>query len=128
MRFRATAKNSERSNAAGAVELECVEHGLWLGYRGVFALTEGYVPGAVATGTDLTVPWHDVTETALEGDELFLEVDASLTPLNRLCLTAFSAGFEPLPLEESRRRLGLGPGRGMLPGQRYPRSETRLSP
>jgi hypothetical protein len=104
MRFRATAKSSERSNAAGAVELECAEHGLLLGYRGVFALTDGYVPGAVATGADLTVPWHNVTETALEGDELFLEVDASLTPLNRLCLTAFSAGVEPLPLEESRRR------------------------
>ena len=28
MRFRATAKSSERSNAAGAVELECVEQGL----------------------------------------------------------------------------------------------------
>jgi hypothetical protein len=104
MRFRATAKSSERSNAAGAVELECAQHGLLLGYRGVFALTEGYVPGAVATGADLTVPWHQVTETALEGDELFLEVDVSLTPLNRLCLTAFSAGAEPLPLEESRRR------------------------
>ena len=47
MRFRATAKSSERSNAAGAVELECAEHGLLLGYRGVFALSEGYVPGAV---------------------------------------------------------------------------------
>ena len=104
MRFRATAKSSERSNAAGAVELECAEHGLLLGYRGVFALTDGYVPGAVATGADLTVPWHNVTETALEGDELFLEVDVSLTPLNRLCLTAFSAGVEPLPVEESRRR------------------------
>jgi len=98
------AKSSERSNAAGAVELECAPQGLLLGYRGVFALTEGYVPGAVATGADLTVPWPNVTETALEGDELFIEVDASLTPLNRLCLTAFSAGEEQLPLEESRRR------------------------
>lgn len=104
MRFRATAKNSERSNAAGAVELECAEQGLLLGYRGVFALSEGYVPGAVATGAELTVPWASVTQTALEGDELFLEVDVSLTPLNRLCLTAFSAGEEQLPLEESRRR------------------------
>src|SRR4051812_40627273 len=104
MRFRATAKTSERSNAAGAVELECAEHGLLLGYRGVFALSEGYVPGAVATGADLTVPWHAVTETALEGDELFLEIDVSITPLNRLCLTAFSAGERQLPLEESRRR------------------------
>jgi hypothetical protein len=104
MRFRATAKTSERSNAAGAVELECSELGLLLGYRGVFALTEGYVPGAVATGADLTVPWSRVVGTSLEGDELFLEVDASITPLNRLCLTAFSAGVEQLPPAESRRR------------------------
>ncbi len=104
MRFRATAKSNERSNAAGAVELECAEHGLLLGYRGVFALSEGYVPGAVATGSDLTVPWTSVLQTALEGDELFLEVDSGITPLNRLCLTAFSAGEEQLPPEDARRR------------------------
>jgi hypothetical protein len=104
MRFRAMAKSSERSNAAGAVELECAEHGLLLGYRGVFALSDGYIPGAVATGSDLTVPWASVTQSALEGDELFLEVDPSLTPLNRLCLTGFSAGVEQLPPDESRRR------------------------
>jgi hypothetical protein len=104
MRFRATARSSERSNAAGAVELECADHGLWLGYRGVFALTDGYVPGAVATGTELTVPWASITHAAVEGDELLLEVDAKLTPLNRLCLTAFSAGEQELPPEESRRR------------------------
>jgi hypothetical protein len=104
MRFRATAKSSERSNAAGAVELECAEQGLLLGYRGVFALSEGYVPGAVATGADLTVPWLSVLQTALEGDDLFLEVDSAITPLNRLCLTGFSAGEEPLPPEDSRRR------------------------
>lgn len=104
MRFRATAKSSERSNAAGAVELECAEHGLLLGYRGVFALSEGYVPGAVATGADLTVPWGSISQTSLEGDELFLEIDGGITPLNRLCLTGFSAGEDPLPPEESRRR------------------------
>lgn len=104
MRFRATAKSSERSNAAGAVELECAEQGLLLGYRGVFALNEGYVPGAVATGLDLTVPWHQVWDTSIEGGELFLEVDSSLTPLNRLCITEFNSGFVELPPEESRRR------------------------
>lgn len=98
------AKSSERSNAAGAVELECAEPGLLLGYRGVFALSDGYIPGAVATGSDLLVPWTSVTQSALEGEELFLEVDASLTPLNRLCLTGFSAGEEQLPPDESRRR------------------------
>jgi hypothetical protein len=104
MRFRATAKNSERSNAAGAVELECAPEGLHLAYRGVFALSDGYVPGAVATGAELLVPWPSVLETTLEGDELFLEIDSRLTPLNRLCLTAFTAGEEQLPPEESRRR------------------------
>ena len=104
MRFRAMAKSSERSNAAGALELECAEQGLLLGYRGVFALSDGYIPGAVATGSDLTVPWASVTQSALEGDELFLEVDSSLTPLNRLCVTGFSAGEEQLPPDESRRR------------------------
>lgn len=104
MRFRATAKSSERSNAAGAVELECVPEGLRLVYQGVFALSDGYVPGALLTGSELLVPWPSVLETTLEGDELFLEIDARLTPLNRLCLTAFTAGEEQLPPEESRRR------------------------
>jgi len=104
MRFQATAKSSERSNAAGTVELECAEQGLILGYRGVFALSEGYVPGALATGADLTVPWSQIWHTSLEGEELFLEVDSSITPLNRLCLTAFSAGFETVPVEETARR------------------------
>lgn len=104
MRFFATAKSSERSNAAGAVELECSEQGLCLGYRGVFALNDGYVPGALATGADLTVPWSQVWRASLEGDDVLLEIDAALTPLNRLCLTAFSAGVEVLAPEETRRR------------------------
>jgi hypothetical protein len=104
MRFRATAKTSERSNAAGMLELECTEQGLLLGYRGVFALSAGYVPGAVATGADLTVPWPSVLESTLEGDELFLQIDAALTPLNRLCLTSFNAGEEEVPITETRRR------------------------
>lgn len=104
MRFRATAKTSDRSNAAGAVELESTPDGLHLVYQGVFALNEGYVPGALASGSELLVPWASVVETTLEGDELFLEVDARLSPLNRLCLTSFSAGEEQLPPAESRRR------------------------
>lgn len=104
MRFRATAKTSERSNAAGMLELECTEQGLLLGYRGVFALSAGYVPGAVATGADLTVPWPSVLEATLEGDELFLQIDPALTPLNRLCLASFSAGEEEIPVTETQRR------------------------
>lgn len=91
MRFRATAVNAERSNAAGAVELECTAAGLLLVYRGMFAANEGYVPGAVASGTELVVPWPSVLETSLEGDQLFIEVDPRVTPLNRLCLSAFVA-------------------------------------
>jgi hypothetical protein len=104
MRFRATAKTSERSNAAGAVELECTREALRLGYRGVFALTEGYVPGAVATGQDLQVPWSQIRHAAVEGDELLLEIDQSLTPLNRLCLAAFTAGEVELPPAETQKR------------------------
>ncbi len=104
MRFRATAKTSERSNAAGAVELESRGEGLLLIYRGVFALSDGYVPGAVATGAELLVPWSGVQEAAVEGDEVFLQVEPGITPLNRLCLTAFTGGEELVPPEESRRR------------------------
>jgi hypothetical protein len=104
MRFRATAKTSERSNAAGAVELACAEQGLTLVYRGVFALSDGYVPGAVATGAEILVPWASIQEAAVEGDELYLQIDPSLTPLNRLCLTAFTGTEEHLLPDESRRR------------------------
>lgn len=98
------AKSSERSNAAGPVELECAEEGLLLAYRGVFALADGYVPGALATGLELRVPWSSVWETTLDAGELFLEVDSSLTPLNRLSLSDFTSGYVELPPEESRRR------------------------
>lgn len=104
MRFRATAKTSERSNAAGAVELECRADGLLLVYRGVFALTDGYVPGAVATGAELLVPYAAIQLASVEGEDVYLEVDPAITPLNRLCLTAFTAGEEQLAPEESRRR------------------------
>lgn len=137
MRFRATAKNSERSNAAGAVELECTAAGLLLGYRGAFALSEGYVPGAVTSGADLTVPWPSVVTTSVEGDELFLEVDASLTPLNRLCVTGFWVGEDPLPEDQfSRRRwivrvasigLSLSAGLSAFAGARHGGATPSLS-
>lgn len=104
MRFRATAVTSERSNAAGAVELECSAEGLTLAYRGVFALSDGYVPGAVASGAELLVPWPGVIETAVEGEQLLLQVDPRITPLNRLCLTAFAAGADELPPQELVKR------------------------
>lgn len=104
MRFRATAIHHERSNAAGAVELECSPDGLLLAYHGMFALSEGYVPAAVAAGSELLVPWPAIVEAAVEGELLFLEIEPRLTPLNRLCVSGFSAGEERLPPEESRRR------------------------
>lgn len=104
MRFRATAKTSERSNAAGVLELECSEQGLRLGYCGVFAQSEGYVPSAVASGTELLVPWPSVLSVALEGEELLLEIAAALTPLNRLCLVDFRVVEEPLPFPHAHRR------------------------
>ncbi len=104
MRFRATAIQSERSNAAGAVELECSADGLLFVHQAVFASSEGYVPAAVAAGSELLVPWASIVEANVEGDQLLLEIEARLTPLNRLCLGHFSAGEEQVPPDESRRR------------------------
>jgi hypothetical protein len=137
MRFRATASNNERSNAAGAVELECGPDGLLLGYRGVFASSEGYVPGALANGSELLVPWSSIAAAALEGEQLYLEIDVRLTPLNRLSLSAFTAGEQQLPPEESRRRrlvvrvasagLALTAGLGAFAGARLTGAEASLS-
>jgi hypothetical protein len=52
----------------------------------------------------VVVPWQAVLETALEGDQLFIEVDSRVTPLNKLRLTAFAAGAEELPSRELVRR------------------------
>lgn len=104
MRFRATAIQSERSNAAGAVELECSADGLLFVQHALFASSEGYVPAAVTAGSELLVPWASIVAASVEGDQLLLEIEARLTPLNRLCLGNFSAGEEQVPPEESRRR------------------------
>jgi hypothetical protein len=105
MRYRAVAVPSEESNAVGTLELECTPHGLFVAYLGVGAFSEGYAPGALATGTGLTVPWAAVSQARLEGERVLLALDPKLTPLNRLALTHFATGHA-LPAEElAKRRL-----------------------
>jgi hypothetical protein len=94
---------NERTNAVGAVELECTPHGLFVAYLGVGAFKEGYAPGALTSGTGLTVPWSGVKEARVEGERVFLAIDATLTPLNRMLLVNFSSGTQA-PSEELRRR------------------------
>ncbi|HMR04572.1 MAG TPA: hypothetical protein PKA88_02325 [Polyangiaceae bacterium] len=103
MRVRAIAVGTERSNAIGAVELECAPHGLLVVYLGVGTFSEGYAPGALTQGTRVLVPWADVLEARVEGDQVFLSVTPTLTPHHRLCLTRFSSGDIP-PLATSRER------------------------
>jgi hypothetical protein len=103
MRYRAVAVANERTNAVGAVELECTPHGLFVAYLGVGAFSEGYAPGALTSGTGLTVPWSSVKEARLEGASVFLAIEPKLTPLNRLLLVHFTTGSRA-PSEELRRR------------------------
>ena len=51
MKVRAVAIASERSNAIGALELECTPHGLVIVNLGIGSFTEGYAPGALTSGT-----------------------------------------------------------------------------
>ena len=103
MRYRAVAVANERTNAVGAVELECTPHGLFVAYLGVGAFSEGYAPGALTSGTGLTVPWSSVHEARLEGERVFLAIEQKLTPLNRMLLVHFATGTRA-PAEELRRR------------------------
>ena len=105
MKTRAIAVKSERTNAVGTVELECVPQGLNIVYLGVGAFSDGYVPGAVTTGTRVLVPWAAVREARLEGDQLFLHVDDALSPHNRLLLVNFSSGDAPHPAQIRRHRV-----------------------
>ena len=105
MRIRAIASASARSNAIGVVELDCTPHGLLLGFLGVGAFSEGYAPGALASGVQLTVPWSAVRQARAEGDQLYLELDWSSLPHDKLTLTRFSLGTAAHPLELRRQRL-----------------------
>src|SRR4051812_34783991 len=105
MRYRAIAMASERSNAVGTVELECMPTGLSLVYLGVGAWSKGRPPPEPAEHRTLPVPWPSVVRASLEGEQLFLEIDAELGPLNRLCLVHFSSGTALHHHELYRRRL-----------------------
>jgi hypothetical protein len=104
MKTRAIAVASERSNAVGTVELECVPQGLVVTYLGVASFAEGYAPGALTRDTQVLVPWAGVAEAALEGDRLFLQVDARVTPHHCMLLANFSAADAPHPAQLQRQR------------------------
>ncbi len=110
MRIRATASATTQSNAVGAVELECTAHGLVVGLFGVGSFSEGYAPGALASGTQLVVPWERVKTARAEGDQLYLELDVPSLPHDRLTLTRFSTGNDvhARELVKQRRILSLG--------------------
>ena len=99
---------SERSNAVGTVELECAPIGLSLLYLGVAGFSEGYVPVTQTTQKEnekLLVPWPQLAEASLDGEQLFLALDPKLSPLNRLCLVNFSSGNTAHHHKLYRRRL-----------------------
>jgi hypothetical protein len=96
---------SEASNAVGTVELECAPAGLSLIYLGVAAFSSGYAPVNQTQSQSLLVPWPQLTEASVEGEQVRLLFDAQLSPLNRLCLVNFSTGSSAHHHELYRRRL-----------------------
>lgn len=96
---------SERSNAVGTVELECAPVGLSLVYLGVGAFAAGYVPVNQAQSEKLLVPWPQLAEASVDGEQVFLALDPKLSPLNRLCLVNFSTGKSTHHHQLYRRRL-----------------------
>jgi hypothetical protein len=96
---------SERSNAVGTVELECAPEGLSLVYVGVGGFSDGYVPTNTAENAKLTVPWPELAEASVDGEQVFLALDPKLGPLNRLCLVNFSTGNAAHHHKLYRRRL-----------------------
>jgi hypothetical protein len=96
---------SERSNAVGTVELECAPAGLSLVYLGVGAFAAGYVPINQAQNEQLLVPWPQLSEASVDGEQFFLALDPGLSPLNRLCLVNFSTGNTAHHHKLYRRRL-----------------------
>ncbi len=103
MRIYATARAAAQSNAVGQVELECTLAGLSVGLFGVAAYSEGYAPGALASGTRRIVPWSSVRVARATSEELYLEFDEPGFPHDRLTLTRFVHG-PGVPHAELRRR------------------------
>jgi len=96
---------SERSNAVGTVELECAPSGLSLLYLGVAGFSAGYVPVTQTESEKLLVPWPQLSEASMDGEQVFLALDPKLSPLNRLCLVNFSSGNTAHHHKLYRRRL-----------------------
>lgn len=96
---------SERSNAVGTVELECAPVGLSLVYVGVGGFSDGYIPTNTAENAKLIVPWPELAEASVDGEQVFLALDPKLGPLNRLCLVNFSTGNTAHHHKLYRRRL-----------------------
>lgn len=96
---------SERSNAVGTVELSCEPGGLSLVYLEVGGFTEGYVSANQAQSEKLLVPWPQLVEASVDGEQVFLALDPKLSPLNRLCLVNFSTGSSAHHHKLYRRRL-----------------------
>ena len=110
MKVRAVAIAAERSNAIGTLELECTPHGLSVCYLGVGSFTEGYAPGALTTGTRVTVPWWAIESARVEGELVAFDFDPKFTPHNRIALTSFSTGHSVDRREADRRRVVLRTG------------------
>lgn len=103
MRVRATATHAAGGAAIGQLELACSPAGLCLGFHGVAAVREGYAAGALASGSELTVPWAQVKSAKTSESRLYLELDLPQLPFRRLTLQRFVAG-PGVPREELRRR------------------------
>jgi len=105
MKVRAIAIATERSNAVGTVELECTPHGLVVVYLDVGTFAEGYTPGAMTDGARLVVAWSRVRQARVEGEQVYLEFDAAVSPHNRLTLVNLSTGEAVHHREVYRQRL-----------------------
>lgn len=103
MRVLATATATAHSNAVGTLELECTQAGLILGFLGVGAYSEGYIPGALLQGTRLVVDWSQIRQVLVQEDALYLEIESSTVPHQRLNLQRFRFGAG-VPWQEQRRR------------------------
>ncbi|HEY3666370.1 MAG TPA: hypothetical protein VGL19_10235, partial [Polyangiaceae bacterium] len=96
---------SERSNGVGTVELECAPAGLSLVYLEVGGFSDGYVPSNQTRSEKLLVPWPQLIEASVDGEQVFLALDPKVSPLNRLCLVNFSTGNTAHHHKLYRRRL-----------------------
>jgi hypothetical protein len=103
MRVFALAVRDSRASAIGRVELECTPPGLVIGFSQVAAYTEGYLPGATTNGTRVLVPYGQIKEARIEGEQIHLAFESDTIPHDRMTLSRFAAG-PGVPLQELRKR------------------------